>query len=312
MSELSSFLHTPAWERLLRLEGLPVQRDEGFLYSCHTLPLGGTYWLTSRVQGCLSWELPAFVKNAWFMRIQAEDQLTHQAILTKYGKSVRETASVQPRQTVYLDLSKPETELLAAMKPKHRYNIRVAEKAGVTTEVIHRNVSEAFPRFWKLLEETAGRHDFRTHARSHYEAIITAHEPDNTVFLAFATHEGTDVAAVMVVTCGSVATYLHGGSSYSHRALMAPHLLHFSVIRYLQKLGIHTYDLWGTNAIRSVKNGEWEPIANHPSAGTTRFKLGFGGTIVEYPPTVDIVINPFCYSGYMKIRGFRSRKRAFS
>lgn len=312
MLELSAFLHTPAWERLLQSEGTATERYEGFLYAKHAVPLGGTYWLTARIPVRSDWKIPPFAEKSWFLRLQADDDPSHQALTKSYAKRLHPTPSVQPHQTAYLDLTRSDEELLATMKPKHRYNMRVAEKAGVEVEVIHTHVIESFPRFWNLLRQTADRHDFRTHCEAHYRRIIETHEPEDAVFLAFATHKGEDVAAVMVVTCGMVATYLHGGSSYPHRALMAPNLLHVSVMRYLRTIGITTYDLWGTNAVLTKEGTGYEPIAGHASAGTTRFKLGFGGTILEYPPTIDLVLRPFCYSGYETLRRLRSRKRAFS
>ena len=92
---------------------------------------------------------------------------------------------------------------------------------------------------------------------------------------------------------------------------MAPNLIHVEVMRHLRTIGVEIYDLWGSNAVKST-DGTYAPISGHPSAGTTRFKLGFGGIVLDYPPTFDLVLNPFCYSGYEKLHRFRSRKRAFA
>jgi lipid II:glycine glycyltransferase (peptidoglycan interpeptide bridge formation enzyme) len=65
---------------------------------------------------------------------------------------------------------------------------------------------------------------------------------------------------------------------------MAPHLLHWEIIRQAKQLGYHFYDFWG------IDEKKWP--------GLTRFKKGFGGKIIEYPGTFDLVFNKFWYQLY--------------
>jgi lipid II:glycine glycyltransferase (peptidoglycan interpeptide bridge formation enzyme) len=87
---------------------------------------------------------------------------------------------------------------------------------------------------------------------------------------------------------------------------MAPYLLHWQLMLSLKAQGCTTYDFWGVH----TKDGE--AIKGHPSEGVSRFKLGFGGQLKTYPPTVDVIFQPFRYSAYKTIQRFRSQKRAFS
>ncbi len=116
---------------------------------------------------------------------------------------------------------------------------------------------------------------------------------------------------MLLITCGETATYLHGASSDLQKNMMAPHLLHWRAIEQAKTLGCRQYDLWGTHAVWNG-GGHWESEGGHPSAGVTRFKLGFNGRIVEYPGAYDLILKPFWYSAYTTLRRLRSAKRAFS
>lgn len=306
-ADLATFLHTPEWERFLKASGHHVERDGEAVYVKGSLPSGGSYWRASRIAIGQSWTPPAFAQGAWFLRLEPlEDGTAH---LARFGK-VRPTDSVQPKQTVVIDLSQAEDALLAQMKSKHRYNIRLSERQGVTTEFYHQEAPAQFDRFWKLLTETADRHTFRTHDRAHYLHMLEELAPAGMAHVGFATYEGTDLAGMLFITHAGVTTYLHGGSTQVKKELMAPHLLHWRAMQWAKQSGSHTYDFWGSNAVQT-SDGEWEPRANHPSAGTTRFKLGFGGTVVQFPGAFDLVLKPIPYTLYNGIRRIIRRQSNF-
>lgn len=307
MQDLSAFLHSSAWQSFQEAAGAAVARDGHNLFVHRNLPGKGSYWISSRCTIPADWKVPDFAKDAWFVRLEPADTLSYQHLAKL---PLVKTVAIQPKQTTYLNLRQTQEELLAAMKSKHRYNIRLAEKHGVEVEVITEQVSAQFPRFWKLLEETADRHDFRLHTKDYYQTMLATLEKEQLVRLGFAHKDGEDLAAVLVLTYNGTATYLHGASTKARRELMAPHLLHWRMITQLQEEGLAAYDFWGVNAQQTEEG--WEPLPNHASTGTTRFKLGFGGPVVEYPGCYDLILNRFCYTLYKGIRGLRSRKRAFS
>ena len=63
-------------------------------------------------------------------------------------------AQVQFRNTVLLDLSSSEEDILARMKQKSRYNIRLADKKGV---VIRKGIVEDLPMLYRMYAETSVR-----------------------------------------------------------------------------------------------------------------------------------------------------------
>lgn len=297
---LSAFLHSPQWQA----HSSATPDAAGNLVTKHSLPAGGSYLLTTRATIPKNWQLPEHNRQ-WFMRVQPDSQESYDNLLaaTKLYKHA-EVHAIQPRETMFVDLTQSEEDLLARMKQKHRYNLKIAQREGVQVEHITKDAEKSLDRFWKLLTATSDRHTFRLHTKEHYASILSHLGPKAS--LAFATHNGQDVAALMLITEGTVATYLHGGSRYEFRSVMAPYLLHWRLMVSLKAKGFTTYDFWGVH----TKDGD--AIKGHASEGVSRFKLGFGGELKHYPPTVDVIFQPLRYSAYKAIQRFRSRKRAFA
>ena len=196
---------------------------------------------------------------------------------------------IQPRKTVILDLKKSEEELLTAMHPKMRYNIRLAERHGVGT--IKGDIHDAKINakiFWDLLMETSERDVFHLHPQYYYEKLLHLRGEKFSNRLYFAEYRGTPVAAAMVNFYHKTATYLHGASSLIHKEVMAPHALHWRIMRDAKRAGMTSYDLWG------IDEEKWP--------GVTRFKIGFGGMVLERPQSIDILFRPTWYRGYKILR----------
>ncbi len=209
---------------------------------------------------------------------------------------------LQPQTTVLLDLGPAPEQLLAAMHEKTRYNIRLAERKGVT---VRHGDAELFSEFWRLLDESAIRDKFCTHPRGYYQKMVEALAGDRTdrsschatIFLA--DFEGRPLAGMLLITFGDSVVYLHGGSSNENRNLMAPYLLHWSVIKHAQTWGYKTYDLWGIAP---------EGIPDHPLAGVTRFKRGFGGEVWKSPDSLELPVSTFWYNIYALAQRLRGRR----
>ena len=195
-----------------------------------------------------------------------------------------------PVCTAIVDLNETEDELLAAMHPKTRYNIKVAAKHGVAVGILPAANSGSFDAVWDLFEETAKRDGFRTHERGYYEKQILMSE----IKVFCAEHEGKILAAAIVIFEGDTATYLHGASSNEFRNVMAPYALHWGIMRYAKTHGCAKYDLWGISD--DPKSG-W--------GGITRFKRGWGGDDLCAPGTFDLPANNFWYSVYRLARRMR-------
>lgn len=211
------------------------------------------------------------------------------------------SAPLQPQHTAVLDLQGDEATILERMHSKTRYNIRVAERHGVTVREARYSTVEDFKKdatmFLELLLKTAERDEFSTHSRSYYEKLLSALAPGVDASLRarlfIAEHEGAPVAAGIFLEFGDTMTYLHGASSYAHRQLMAPYALHWHAIKKAREAGLRKYDFWGVAPDDSPK---------HPWAGVTRFKMGFGGDRVAYAGAWELPGNRFWYSVYAWIK----------
>lgn len=195
---------------------------------------------------------------------------------------IKSALDVQPRHTLVIDLKKSEDELLAQMHPKTRYNIRLAKKKGV--KIIKGSVSD-FSEFWRLMTLTGGRDGFRLHSAKHYEHLL---KNNNFIQLFFAEYKGQKIATALMSIFWHQATYLHGGSDYEKRQVMAPYLLQWEMIKQAQASNAFIYDFYGIN------EEKWP--------GVTRFKQGFQGEKRSYPGTFDIIFRPAMYRCYQLIK----------
>jgi lipid II:glycine glycyltransferase (peptidoglycan interpeptide bridge formation enzyme) len=217
----------------------------------------------------------------------------------------RSVKAVQPADTVVVDLRKNEEELLAAMHQKTRYNIRLAERHGVTIRVADTSDAEAFSRdgelFWSMLAQTGERDKFHTHPREYYETMLATLAQRNSglnVRLAFAMHQGKAVAGGIFGSYGGTMTYLHGASFSADRNVMGPYLLHWEMMRQAKTEGCGRYDFWGV-----APEGAGE---THPWMGITRFKTGFGGERISYLGAWELPGNRLWYTLYRYAKRFRN------
>ena len=206
---------------------------------------------------------------------------------------------IQARETMIVDLTSPEEDMLARMKQKTRYNIKIAQKHNV--KIVSLDSAQMDPKiFVSLLEETAKRNGFRTHGRKYYFDMMELFMgkpalPASNAFaqkLYFAYYEGCVVAAALVGFFGARATFLHGASISKHRNIMAPYLLHWEIMRDAKRLEFSEYDFWGVVTARTDKKQaqKW--------TGFSRFKEGFGGRVVEYSGAYDLVFGKLWYNIY--------------
>lgn len=198
---------------------------------------------------------------------------------------------IQPPDTVLLDLSQTEDELLADMKPKWRYNIRLPEKKGVAVSAYRGGdaLDVAFPLFWDLYTETAQRDGITIHSKQYYRDLLkTALEYPQygTITLYIARHEQDAIAAIVVVQYKTEAIYLYGASSGNKRNLMPAYALQWQAMCDAKRAGCLTYDLYGIPP---------SDDPSHPMHGLYRFKTGFGGEIIHRVGSLDIPLHRFRY-----------------
>jgi hypothetical protein len=200
----------------------------------------------------------------------------------------RSSAEIQPPSTVVLELSSDEDELLARMKPKTRYNIRLAEKKGV--EVIE-GTERDLDLWYDLYRETSLRDRIALHDREYYRTLFRVHRASGTggLKLLLARAEGEVIAGIVMLIHENRATYLYGASSNRKRNLMPAYALQWYAIREAKSAGCLSYDMFGIPP-------DDDPA--HPMHGLYRFKTGFGGTVLHRPGCWDYPLKPMIYRAY--------------
>lgn len=209
-----------------------------------------------------------------FIRFSSYQPLPLQAPVTPFDH--------HPQTSLILELSKAGEEILAQMKPKGRYNIKVAEKHGIKVET-----NGDVESFYQLLKKTGERDGFGIHSADYYQKILAALSPHAQLLLA--RYDDRVIAGGIFVYLDEWGIYYYGASDHHYRHLMAPYLIQWTAMREAKKRGCNYYDFLGIAP---------ENSPNHPWAGVTDFKKKFGGEVVNYPPAKDLVLRPLWYFLY--------------
>ena len=205
------------------------------------------------------------------------------------------TDTIQPPNTVLVDLRPSPDEILAAMKQKTRYNIRLAAKKEVT---VRQGSLKDIAIFNKLMRETGERDAFGIHTPMYYHAAFEIFEPKNQVALFLAEYDGRPLAGVMVFVLGNTAAYLYGASSNEERQRMPTYAVQWAAMEWAKAQGCHWYDLWG---VPDAPEDELEAnfTDRHDGLwGVYRFKRGFGGQIQRTIGATDRIYNKLVYKLY--------------
>ena len=196
------------------------------------------------------------------------------------------------KYTFVLDLTKSEEELLAAMHPKTRYNIRVAQKHGVVIK--EDNSDHAFKEYLRLSEETTVRQGFFAHNRTYHEHMWQSLHKAGIATLWTATLKGKTLAAWIIFAFGDTIYYPYGASIRYQSNVMAPNLLLWEIARWGKQQGYKKFDLWG--AMGPPPAGG--PDEHDPWYGFHRFKAGYNPALIEFAGSYDLIISPLLYKVY--------------
>jgi hypothetical protein len=195
-----------------------------------------------------------------------------------------------PPDTVLLDVTRSEDELLARMHHKTRYNIRLAQRRGV---VVHEGTLADLPAWYELYVETMQRHHLRPLPLAHFKTMLEERAEGSAspvvTKMLLARHEGTLLAGMLLALAPTRATYLYGGSTRAHRDLMASYAMQWAAIRQAKAHGCIDYDMFGA----APGNGH-----AHPLSGVHRFKIGFGGRLVHREGCWDFPYDEKTYKGW--------------
>jgi lipid II:glycine glycyltransferase (peptidoglycan interpeptide bridge formation enzyme) len=238
------------------------------------------------------------------------DTPANRALLQSHGFTPsRQT--VQPPSTIVLDLDRPEEAILAGMKSKWRYNVRLAERKGVTVRAMG---AADLPAFHALMQVTGERDGFATHSADYFTAAFNLLVPQHAVYL-LAEYAGEPLGVIVVAAVGRTACYLWGASSDQQRNLMPNHALQWAGIRWARQQGATRYDFWGIpdalgKLAMALRGGDGSGIPSDELPidleklppgelwGVYRFKQGFGGEIVRSVGAWDTALDTVGYRIY--------------
>lgn len=308
-----NFLQSKSWAEFQKSQGRPFfEYDQDFVSAMifkYPLRLGKNYLYIPYGPGLDLTQMLGGIKNpinkfldfavglgrkekAVFIKVEpAIDYVAQLLVEAGFKKAEKE---IQPSKTLIVDLGKDEELLQNEMHHKTRYNIKVAEKHNI--EVTE---SDDLNTFWQLIKKTSTRDRFSAHTKIYYQALLdffkggqsgpneAGGEIITKIFMA-GSRPSRPAAAAMILLHQGWGYYLHGASDYSQHSLMAPYKLHWEIIKNLKAGGYKNYDFWG--------------IDTHRWPGITRFKLGWGGRVVEYPGSFDLPISKLWYLAYQVAR----------
>ncbi|MEN8243166.1 MAG: peptidoglycan bridge formation glycyltransferase FemA/FemB family protein [Chloroflexota bacterium] len=210
------------------------------------------------------------------------------------GAGFRPSAhEIQPRRTFTIDISGDEDQILAAMKQKTRYNIRLAARKGVTVAA-----SSNLEEFGQLMDVTGERDAFGVHTLDYYRRAYELFHPAGKCELLIASFEDQPLAGVMVFKQGKRAWYLYGASNNLQRNLMPTYLVQWEAIRWAKEQGCTEYDLWGVPDAEQQVLEETFMQRSDGLWGVYRFKRGFGGALKRSAGAWDKVYKPAVYLPY--------------
>ncbi|HSM71476.1 MAG TPA: peptidoglycan bridge formation glycyltransferase FemA/FemB family protein [Anaerolineales bacterium] len=214
---------------------------------------------------------------------------------------------IQFRNTVLIDLNPSEEELLANMKQKTRYNVRLAGRKGVSVRV---GMMGDLPVLYKMYAETSMRDGFVIRGEEYYKRVWetfmrsdanTLESPQVETFQRsnlptceplIAEVDGEPVAAIFVFYFAGRAYYVYGMSRGVHREKMPTYLLQWEAMKRAKAKGCTMYDLWGAPEVFDESDSMW---------GVYRFKEGLGGEVVRTLGAYDFAPSPFWYTLYSEV-----------
>ncbi len=196
---------------------------------------------------------------------------------------------IQFRNTVLVDLTADEDEMLARMKQKTRYNIRLAGRKGVVVRI---GDVEDLDLLYHMYAETSTRDGFAIRDQDYYRTVWSTFMEAGLAEPLIAEIEGQPVAAVVIFRFAGQAYYLHGMSRKIHRNKMPTYLLQWEAMRRAKAAGCTVYDLWGAPETFDETDS---------MSGVFRFKRGLGGIVSRTMGAYDYPVRPLMYKLYTQI-----------
>lgn len=292
-------VQSPVWEKFKQFFGTPTIRVGGVLYTKHAIPFTGKFYAycpkvdpfqinfenlksSLKTEKCIAINFD--VPNVLIDSSQASEA---QQIFNHAGCEPS-PKSTFTQYNFLLDISRSEEEILAGMHPKHRYNIKLAQKKGV--EVREALDLDDLDVFYNLILQTAQRQNFFIHPYDYYRKMWEILGSEGFAKIFIASFQGKDLASWMFFIYDGVIYYPYGGSLLQDKDLHASNLLGWEGILLGKKMGCQVFDMWG--ACSNVND------TSDPYWGFSNFKQKFGARHVQYIPSQDLVLDPVGYKAF--------------
>jgi len=251
-----------------------------------------------------------------FFRLEFIDENSSEIVKKlRENKFIKAFEELQPEWRQIIDISKSEEEILAQMKPKGRYNIKIAQKHGLEKSKIKDQRSK-IDIFYQLYQETARYQKLSIRNKQYFIDMVEALEPKDEIAIIIAEYQGQPLAALLVTFYDKVASYLYGGTSRENKQVMAPYLAHWAAIQEAKRRGCIKYDMLAVSP--DVIASDSEAIFRSPRPGgvrddkhkydnLTRFKEQFGGKKVNITGSYDLVYKPGWYRLFKFVEQYRRK-----
>jgi len=203
-----------------------------------------------------------------------------------------------PEASWKLDISLSEEDLLKNMRKTTRYLIRKAIK-DQNIEVFQSDKLEDIKKFDKLYQQVVKKQHFTPFSIRYLNNELASFKKDNQISLFFAKYKGEIAACSFVIFHSGIGFYHHAALSPKFNKFPISYYLQWNAIKEAKKRGCKLYDFWGY--VSPKEN------SNHPWAGPTLFKMGFGGKAYLYTETYDLILSPkyyltYCFEKIRKIK----------
>lgn len=290
-------MQSSEWGEFRKLTGINVAREGGIQVTIHKIP--GTPWNIGyapkgpmpTAEQVVTLKKIAKEHSCIFIKCEPKIEVSqmHGDTVTQLRKwGFLEGKPLFTKYNFVLDVTPSEDELLASFKQKTRYNIKVAEKRGVTVEID--NSEKAFERYLELTEETTKRQGFYAHGSDYHKKMWSVLHKADIAQLLTAKYNGEIITTWVLFKFGDTLYYPYGASTRQHREVMANNLVMWEAIKLAKKWGCIYLDMWGALGPDADKSDPWY--------GFHTFKSGYGARHVEYIGTWDYVAMPILYKIY--------------
>src|SRR3989344_1585103 len=266
---------TPQYARYMETLGWQTAKVNGDYLYFRKLPLIGNVGKLQRPQKLPTAEQLRALQKRHHLSVLYLEPTRHPSPITHH--LTRAKSAFLPSKTIYIDLAISEETLLKEMKPKTRYNIGLAARRGV----IIKN-STLINEFANLWQSSARKRGMWLPQKKEIKALWSAYRDKAHLLLAHSAEK--PIAGVLLVESPEIMYYMYAGSTSEGKKLFAPTLLAWEAMRLAKEKGKKFFDFEGIYAPRYKSTKTWK--------GFTKFKEGFGGKVVEYPPTLVYYSNP--------------------